>query len=147
VDDPDAMWKPGFTGEVVYVRPTGRGRMARPLVAGLGVALAAAVAGTLALTLHGGTTQPASSSAVERIPATAEARWSANVPGWVDAVVGSADVVVATSSSGRPAITALGGRDGHRRWSEPSPGGVNGAVSVVDGVVVYSHGARRPRRR
>jgi outer membrane protein assembly factor BamB len=171
-DDPDAIWKPGFTGEVVHGQPvapplpppdppadaidgvalvavdepaapahaapppTHRRRLTPLQLVALG-AVVVIVAATLALTLPGGRHAP-SPSAVEHIPTAAARQWSATVPGHVDSVIGTADVVLVTSAADGRTVTALDGRDGSRLWRRVlSPSGIED-ITIIDGDVVYA---------
>ncbi len=142
-EDPDAIWKPGYTGEIVYrpapseaTRPSRR----RRLVLGIGVAAVAAIVG-LAVPRLTGDREGSDASALDRIPTQIRERWTATLNRPVGPVTGTDDVTVARA--GRE-LVALDAHTGTELWRVPAPGDV-GELEVMDGVVVYHDVTGRPQ--
>jgi PQQ-like domain len=133
-EDPDAIWKPGYTGPIAYRPATtearSRPRRRRLIAGGIGVAVAT-IAVLVVLRLTGDRDAPGS-SALDRIPTQIRERWTARLDGHVRAVTGSEDVVVVVAGGG---LVALDARSGTERWRVPVPGDV-GELELSDGVVV-----------
>jgi outer membrane protein assembly factor BamB len=142
-EDPDAIWKPGYTGEIVYRsapsearRPSSR----RRLVLGIGVAAVAAMAG-LAVPRLTGDREGTDASALDRIPTQIRERWTATLDRPVGPVTGTDDVIVARA--GRE-LVALDAHSGTELWRVAAPGDA-GELEVMDGVVVYHDVTGRPQ--
>ena len=131
--DPDAIWKPGYTGEIVYpaAPPTqGSPPRRRPWLVGLGVAAAAAVVGVAVSRLG---TDPDAGESPDRIPTQLRERWTTTLDRPVVTVTGTADVVVALAGA---EVVTLDAGSGAERWRVPAPAEV-GELDVIDGVVVF----------
>ena len=134
--DPDAIWKPGYTGEVVYrlattqVTPPPRRR--RLVVVGVAVAAAAATA-ALVVTRLTSDRDAADSSALDRIPTKIRERWTATFDRPIGAVTGTEDVIVAHAGT---ELVTLDAGSGTERWRVPAPSDI-GELGVIDGVVVF----------
>jgi hypothetical protein len=137
--DPDAIWKPGFTGEIVY-RPSATEltgpRRRRRLVVAAGVASAAMLA-VLALPRLTAEPDATDASALERIPTQIRERWTAAFDQPIGAVTGTEDVIVALAG---PELVMLDAGSGTQRWRVPAPNAV-GELEVIDDVVVFLHAA------
>ncbi len=134
--DPDAIWKPGYAGELAY-HPVTRPQMRPPRrrrAIGLGLGLVAAVTMSvfivLRLTASGDT---ATSGPLDRIPAQIHERWTATLEGPVGAVTGTNDLVVVRA--GRE-LVAFDAGSGIERWRAPAPSEL-GELEVLDAAVVY----------
>jgi hypothetical protein len=130
--DPDAIWKPGYRGEVVYPVPTKVSPPRRPWLVGLGVAAAMAGIGFTVSRLVEDR-EAANSSALDRIPTQVRARWTVTLDRPVVAVTGTADVIVVQAGAD---LVSLDAGSGTERWRVPAPGDV-GELEVIDGVVVF----------
>jgi outer membrane protein assembly factor BamB len=144
--DPDAMWKPGYTGVVAYpARPTlraappqARRRRPSPWWAASAAALVVAGGALAVIERSGGdVSAPAGSSAVARIPDHAVKRWAATVDGRVSSVIGTEDVVLATTSDPFPTITALAADTGAVLWTSPAQVVTDGPFGAVAGNAVF----------
>jgi outer membrane protein assembly factor BamB len=138
-DDPDAMWKPGFTGEVVYPGPRSADRPSRSnrrRLAIVGIGVVGLLAGGVAISRLAHDVAPAGSSERDRIPVHARERWTATLDAAsVDAVTATPDTVVAATGP-EPTLVALAADSGRERWRAPVPWPDVVALEVVDGVVV-----------
>jgi len=120
--DPDALWKPGFAGEVVYPTrdPVPAPRLSRSprhhrVLVGATIVVAALVAVTaIAITRLGG--DPAQAAA-PRLPLHVTERWSVTMPGQVWDITASDDVVLAAAHGSDARITALRADTGAELWS------------------------------
>jgi hypothetical protein len=133
--DRDAIWKPGYAGEVVYHRATTsvtRSRRRRRLVIGFGLSAAVAMSVLIVPRLIAGR-DAATSTELDRIPTHIRERWRATLDGPVAAVAGTDDVVVAWAGT---ELVAFDARSGSERWRVPAPSGV-GEIEVIRGVVVF----------
>ncbi len=100
---------------------------------------AAIAAGALAVIKRPGSDVEAhaGSSAVAQIPDHAEERWTATVAGPVSRVIGTDDVIVATTSGTFPTITALRADTGAELWTSATQVVTDGPFGVVDGNAVF----------
>jgi hypothetical protein len=131
--DRDAIWKPGYAGEVVYHRattPVTRPPRRRRLVIGILAAVAMSVFVVTRLTADRDT---ATSAVLDRIPTHIRARWTATLEGPVAAVTGTDDVVVAWAGT---ELIAFDAGSGTERWRVSAPSDV-GEIEVIHGVVVF----------
>jgi outer membrane protein assembly factor BamB len=134
-DDPDAIWKPGYTGQVAYrpvaPDPASRARRRRvTVVVAVGVAVATiAVLVVSHLTREG---DAAGSSALDRIPTQIRERWTATLARPVTAATGNGEVIVAVAGG---ELVTLDAGSGTERWRAPAPDSI-GEIEVSDGVVV-----------
>ena len=133
--DPDAIWKPGYTGEIVWERRP-RPRRTWTIVAAPVVALV--LAGGLAAwwtTRDGEGREPAS----DRIPTHADERWSVTLDASsVAAVTGTGDTIVAATGP-EPRLVALDADSGSVRWRVPAPDESLVSLQIVDGVLVADY--------
>ncbi len=131
--DPDAIWKPGYTGEIVYpaAPPTGDSApRRRARLVGVGV-LAAALVGVTVSRL--GNDRDAGETSPDRIPTEVRERWTTTLDRPVATVTGNADVVVALAGG---ELVTLDAGSGSERWRVPAPARV-GELEVIDSVVVF----------
>jgi hypothetical protein len=143
-EDPDAIWKPGYTGEIVYHPTTSKAdrpsRRRRLLLAAVGVVVLAAIAVLTVPRLSGDSTDT-DASALDRIPTHIRERWTARFDQPVGAVTGTADVIVARAGT---ELVALDAGSGAELWRVPAPGNA-GELEVMDGVVVAHDVASHPQ--
>jgi hypothetical protein len=140
--DPDALWKPGFAGEVVYpARAAPAPRASRPrrenhlvLGAAVVVAVLAGIVAALAVT-RGEPGAPA--AAAPRVPTHVMTRWTATVPGQVWSVTMSDDVVLAAAHGSRAGITALRADNGAVLWSRDGDRATLAAVGIMGETAFY----------
>ena len=140
--DPDALWKPGFAGEVVYpTRGPPAPRASRPrrdhhLVVGAAVVvtLLAGVVAAFAVT-RGEPGPPA--AAAPQVPTHVVTRWTATVPGQVWSVTASDDVVLAAAHGSRTSITALRADNGAELWSRSGDRATLAAVGIMGDTAFY----------
>ncbi len=132
--DPDALWKPGYTGEVVW-KPRGRPRRPlTPLVAAAVVVVAGGLA-AWAITRDGERAE----SAGDRIPAHADERWTVTLDASsVATVTGNGDTIVAAVGP-EPRLVALDADSGAERWRVRTPDDSLISLDVVDDVVVADY--------
>ncbi len=132
--DPDALWKPGYTGEIVYPAPTQESppRRRATWLVGAGVVAAIATVGVTVSRL-GEEGNAGESSALDRIPTQIRERWTTTLDRPVVSVTGTTDMVVALAGSELVTIDAASGAE---RWRVPAPAPV-GELEVIDGVVVF----------
>lgn len=137
--DPDAIWKPGFTGENVYPSrepavATGGGRRGRLL--GLGALLVAAAGGLGAVAIARGD-RPTDPAAMF-LPESPSLRWTVELPGGgVNRVGGSARGLVVAADERDRQVIAVDATSGEERWRAALPdGGWVGQLVVVDDLVV-----------
>jgi PQQ-like domain len=132
--DPDAIWKPGYTGEIVYPAPTQESspRPRGAWLVGAGVVAAIAIVGITVSRLVEDR-DAGESSALDRIPTQIRERWTTTLDRPVVTVTGTADVVVALAGAELVTLDALSGAE---RWRVPAPAEV-GELDVIDGVVVF----------
>lgn len=139
-DDPDAMWRPGYTGSFGYPsmsRP--RRRRSRVIVLAV-LGLVGAAAGVVVLARPGGDRVDA---AGQRIGVAAQLRWAASLDGFaVTSAAGSADGVIVLVDPVGTELIALDAATGERRWGLDLPGGRIDSVDVIDDVVVVSQTAK-----
>jgi outer membrane protein assembly factor BamB len=131
--DPDAIWKPGYRGEVVYPVATAAGsaprRRRRFAAVAIGVAMAAVTFGVLWSRFgHGDSAEPAA-----RIPTSLRERWAVTLDRPVGAVTGTDHVIVAHAGGD---LVLLDAGSGIERWRVPAPSAV-GQLQVIDGVAVF----------
>jgi hypothetical protein len=143
-DDPDEIWKPGYTGEIVY--PTAATASPRPsrrrwLTAVAVVVAAVAATAVVMVPRLSGDDDGTEASALDRIPTQIRARWTARFDGPVGAVTGTEDVIVARAGA---ELVALDAGSGAELWRVPVPGEA-GELEVMDGVVVYHDVADTPQ--
>lgn len=145
--DPDALWKPGFTGEVVYearpgLRPVGdgaapqAGRSTRRRLA-ITALIAIPAASVCAIVFWPSSDPSPQSSAAPRIPTSVSSeRWSAtsDVVNIVD-VAATANTIVLAGDFGRQ-LVALDADDGTERWRRPIDTAGYADVEVLDGTVI-----------
>jgi outer membrane protein assembly factor BamB len=128
--DPDAIWKPGYTGEIIYPAPIQQSPPRRRLwLVGAGVVVAIAIVGVAVSRLvedHG------ASPALDRIPTQIRERWTTTLDRPVVSVTGTDDMVVALAGA---ELVTLDAGSGAERWRVPAPADV-GELEVIDGVVV-----------
>jgi outer membrane protein assembly factor BamB len=133
--DPDAIWKPGYAGEVVWQPQRRPRRTWTPIAA---VVVAAVVAGGLAAWSikrdgEGG------ESAGERIPTHADERWTVTLDASsVATVTGTGDTIVAAVGP-EPRLVALDADSGAERWRVPALDKSLISLNVVDDVVVADY--------
>jgi hypothetical protein len=143
-EDPDAIWKPGYTGEIVHRPTTTRAdrpsRRRRLGVAAVGVVVVAAIA-ILAVPRLTGDSDDTEASALGRIPTHIRERWTARFDQPVGAVTGTADVIVAQAGT---ELVALDAGSGAELWRVPAPGDAR-ELEVMDGVVVSHDVASHPQ--
>ncbi|MBA3289720.1 MAG: PQQ-binding-like beta-propeller repeat protein [Acidimicrobiia bacterium] len=152
-DDPHAMWRPGFTGTVVYGRPDElphasaappaapghRGDRRRIRMAiGLAVLAALGLGGVVGYRSLAGDDGAADADPLRpRLPVDVRERWSVAIGGRaVSLVAGSSDDVVLAVDDRPNAIVALDGATGDVRWRAEVGGARLAALDVVGGVVV-----------
>jgi outer membrane protein assembly factor BamB len=137
-DDPDAMWKPGYTGNVVYhaAARSNPPPPARRRLALVGISVVAIVVGGLASSRLTDDVTPATSSERDRIPVDAREQWTAGLDATaVTAVTGTSDTVLATTGP-EPMLVALAVESGRERWRARVPRSEVVALEVVEGVVI-----------
>jgi hypothetical protein len=143
-EDPDAIWKPGYTGEIVYpAAPSAANRPSRRrrfVVAAAGVVVLAAIAIVTVPRLTGDS-DGTDASALDRIPTHIRERWTAHFDQPVGAVTGTADVIVARAG---PELVALDAGSGAELWRAPASGDA-GELEVMDGVLVSHDVASDPQ--
>jgi outer membrane protein assembly factor BamB len=142
-EDPDAIWKPGYAGEIVYrpIGPAQRPSRRRRLVgAGAGVAAAAAIAVLMVPRLTGDR-DGTDALALDRIPTQIRERWTARFDRPVGAVTGTDKVIVARAGTD---LVALDAGSGTEMWRVPAAG-AGGELEVMDGVIVYHDVASHPQ--
>jgi outer membrane protein assembly factor BamB len=132
--DPDAIWKPGYTGEIVY-RPSASATTRPPrrrlvLAAAIAAAAVTAVLVVSRFTAEHDANEP---SGLERIPTQIRERWTATLESPLTAVTGTADSIVALAGI---QLVTLDARSGTERWRVPAPSAV-GDLEVIDDVIVF----------
>jgi outer membrane protein assembly factor BamB len=133
--DPDAIWRPGYAGEVVW-RPPPRHRPPSKLLVIAGVAVAAAGVLTVIRITGGGTPR---SLARGPIPTGAAERWTVTLDASsVAAVTGDEDTIVAAIDP-QPRLVAFDVDSGAQRWRASVPDESLVSLRVVDGVVVADY--------
>jgi len=140
--DPDALWKPGFAGEVVYPTrdPVPAPRLSRSLrhhrvLVGATIVVAALVAVTaIAITRLGG--DPAQAAA-PRLPLHGTERWSVTMPGQVWHITASDDVVLAAAHGSDARITALRADTGAELWSRSGDRARLAAVGIMGDTALF----------
>jgi outer membrane protein assembly factor BamB len=133
--DPDAIWKPGYTGEVVWEprRPPRRRWVNLTAVVGMAVVAGGVVAWSI--TRDGERAE----SAGDRIPAHADERWTVTLDASsVGTVSGTGDTIVAAVGP-EPRLVALDADSGAERWRVPAPEDSLISLDVVDDVVVADY--------
>jgi hypothetical protein len=157
--DPDAIWKPGYTGGVGHESSAPESRSRRRGLVAVGVVILGAILGAILVTFAGRARtdpEPAVEADVERslervlersrprtLPPAGELIWSLNLTGTPDqqrvaGVAGSANTVV--MMIGRPGtLVALETADGTIRWSTPAPGESLTSLAVIDNVAILGH--------
>jgi hypothetical protein len=138
--DPDAIWKPGYRGEILYPAPAAdrtapaprRRRRTVAAVGVVGVVMAAAITTLVVLSLSRDRDE-ADASALDRIPTQLRERWSVTLDQPVGVVTGTDRVVVAHTGT---ELVTLDASSGTERWRVPAPSDV-GAVQIIEGVVVF----------
>jgi hypothetical protein len=132
--DPDAMWKPGYHGEIIYpVAGVTPPRRRRSTAVGVGVVAAVAVAVTAVAFSLVRDRDSGDSSALDRIPTQIRERWTVTLDQPVGVVTGTDRVIVAHAGA---ELVTLDAASGTERWRVPAPSDV-GAVQMIDGVVVF----------
>jgi outer membrane protein assembly factor BamB len=133
--DPDAIWKPGYTGAVVW-HPQRRPRRTWVLLVAV-VAAAVIATGLTAwrITRDG----EGDESAGDRIPTHADERWTVTLDASsVATVTGSGDTIVAAVGP-EPRLVALDADSGVERWRVPAPDESLISLEVGDDVVVADY--------
>ena len=134
--DPDAIWKPGYAGEVVWRPPPRHRSSSKLLVLAAGVAVAAAAAPAVTRISGGGVPR---SLARGPIPTGAAERWTVTLDASsVAAVTGDDDTIVAAIDR-HPQLVALDLDSGAERWRAAVPDESLVSLHVVDGVVVADY--------
>jgi outer membrane protein assembly factor BamB len=132
--DPDAIWKPGYTGEIVYPAPPPESPpRRRPWLVGIGVVAAAAAVVGVTVSRLAHDRDAGGSSTPDRIPTQLRERWTTTLDRPVVTVTGTEDVIVALAGG---ELVTLDPASGSERWRVPAPAEV-GELEVIDGVVVF----------
>ena len=146
--DRDALWRPGFTGEVSASRPAAGRRRRWPRRTALGaLVVAIAAVGTVLVrrTLVERADDPAALSDLPRLPQQVAREWGVDVPAVrISHVTGSRRLVVFAVDS--QAIVALDGASGARRWQASVDGRVSAVRLIGDRTLVQSSPSRRSGR-
>jgi outer membrane protein assembly factor BamB len=134
--DPDAIWRPGYAGEVVWRPSRPRRPVPKLLVIAAGLALAAAGALAMSRLAPGGTPR---SSGRGPIPTGADERWAVTLDASsVAAVTGNEDAIVAAVGP-QPELVAFDAGSGAERWRAPAPAASLMSLKMVDSVVVADY--------
>ena len=137
--DRDALWRPGFTGEVSSSRPAAGRRRRWPRRAAL-VALGVAIATVGALLAHRTLVERADESDITdlpRLPQQVAREWGVDVPAVrISHVTGSRQLVVFAVDS--HVIVALDGASGARRWQASVDGRVSAVRLIGDRTLVQA---------
>jgi hypothetical protein len=138
--DPDALWKPGFAGEVVYPtrhpvptrRPVWRPRTRWFVAAAAGVTV---VVGAAAIAWPRDDATAAVADA--RLPTSVAPRWTTTVPGQVWDLTATDDVVLAAAHGSQLQITALSAATGAELWSRRGDDAALAAVGVIGDTALF----------
>ena len=136
--DPDAIWKPGYSGPVVYAQPAqARPRRRRRLAVIIAGMVAAIAVGLLVSRIVVGG-DAGESSKGERIPTQVREQWTTKLGGPVFSVTGTTDSIVAMTGAD-PALVALDAGTGAERWRVPASAQNLTSMDVIDDVVVVQY--------
>ena len=129
--DPDALWRPGFTGSwgypVIAVPRPRRRRWPWGVAVGAVLAATAIVLAGFAGGEAGGATG---------FPDTAVERWSLDLAGFEVGLVARDDGLVVLSDRRGGRLLAIDAGDGERRWEGRLPKGFVADLQVADGAVL-----------
>jgi outer membrane protein assembly factor BamB len=139
--DPDALWKPGFAGEVVYPTrdpvPTPHPARRRRGWRVVGVIAAPAVIAVVATVMRWRSDEAAAAVAEPRLPTGVTTRWSVALPGQVWDLTVSDDVVLAAAHGSQLRIAALAADTGAELWSRHADQAALAAVGVLGDTALF----------